>query len=41
MEKIKAKRLREHEAKWFSQEQKELDELMLRGGGNELRVDYA
>jgi len=41
MEKIKAKRLREHEAKWFSQEQKELDELMLRGGGNEMRVDYA
>ena len=41
MEKIKAKRLREHEAKWSSQEEKELDELMLRGGGNELRVDYA
>lgn len=41
MEKIKAKRLREHEAKWSSQEQKELDELMLRGGGKELRVDYA
>ena len=41
MEKIKAKRLREHEAKWSSQEEKELDELMLRGGGNDLRVDYA
>ena len=41
MEKIKTKRLREHEAKWSSQEEKELDELMLRGGGNELRVDYA
>lgn len=41
MEKIKTKRLREHEAKWSSQEQKELDELMIRGGGGELRVDYA
>ena len=41
MEKIKTKRLREHEAKWSSQEEKELDELMLRRGGNELRADYA
>ena len=41
MEKIKAKRLREHEEKWSSQEQKELDELMVRGGGGQLRVDYA
>ena len=41
MEKIKAKRLREHEAKWSSQEEKELDELMLRGRANELRVNYA
>ena len=41
MEKIKAKRLREHEEKWSSQEQKELDELMVRGSASDLRVDYA
>ena len=41
MEKIKTKRLREHEAKWSSEEQRELDELMVRGSASELRVDYA
>ena len=41
MEKIKTKRLREHKAKWSSEEQKELDELMVRGSASDLRVDYA
>ena len=41
MEKIKTKRLREHEAKWSSEEQRELDELMVRGSASDLRVDYA
>ena len=41
MEKIKTKRLREHETKWSSEEQKELDEMMVRGRGSDLRVDYA
>ncbi len=41
MEKIKTKRLREHEAKWSSEEQRELDELMVRGSAGDLRVDYA
>ena len=41
MEKIKTKRLREHEAKCSSEEQRELDELMVRGSASDLRVDYA
>ena len=41
MEKIKTKLLSEHETKWSSEEQKELDEMMVRGRGSDLRVDYA
>ena len=41
MEKIKAKRLGEHKAKWSREEQKELDEMMIRGREGELRVDFA
>ena len=41
MEKIKAKRLGEHKAKWSREEQRELDEIMIRGGESELRVDFA
>ena len=41
MEKIKAKRLGEHKAKWSREEQKELDEMMIRSVDSELRVDYA
>jgi len=40
MEKIKAKRLGEHKAKWSREEQRELDEIMIRGGESELRVDF-
>jgi len=41
MEKIKTKRLREHEAKCSSEEQKELDELMVRRSASDFRVNYA
>ena len=41
IEKIKAKRLGEHKAKWSREEQKELDEMMIRSVDSELRVDYA
>ena len=42
IEKIRAKRLGEHKAKWTREEQRELDEMMIRSGGvKQMRVDFA
>jgi flagellar export protein FliJ len=40
MEKIRAKRKLEHEAKWIREEQKELDELMVQGSTDNLSVNF-
>jgi len=40
MEKIRAKRKLEHEAKWIREEQKELDELMVQGSADNLSVNF-
>ena len=40
MEKIRAKRKLEHEAKWIREEQKEMDELMVQGSADNLSVNF-
>jgi len=41
MERIRDKRKLEHEAKWTREEQKELDELLVQGGADNLRMNFA
>ena len=40
MEKIRAKRKLEHEAKWIREEQKEMDELMVQGSADNLNLNF-
>ena len=40
MEKIRAKRKLEHEAKWIREEQKEMDELMVQVSADNLNVNF-
>ena len=41
IEKIRAKRKLEYEAKWIREEQKEMDELMVQGSTDNLNVNFA
>jgi len=41
IEKIRAKRKLEYEAKWIREEQKEMDELMVQGSTDNLNVKFA